>query len=136
MNFVILKGNLTRSPELSFTPNQVQVCDFGLAVNKKWKGQDGQQHEEVLFVDCRAFKRTAEAIGQYFDKGSPILIQGELHYSSWEKNGQKHSKIRVTVRSFEFMDSKRDQQPQQAPQQQAPQQPAYGSPEDDGSIPF
>jgi single-strand DNA-binding protein len=143
MNLVILKGNLTRDPQLSFTPNQVPVCDFGLAVNKKWTGQDGQKREEVCFVDCRAFNRTAEVINEHFNKGKPILLNGELHFSQWEKEGRKHSKLRVTVRSFEFLggNEQPQQQPQQSPQQQyqpAPQQD-YAPPAQQGDpelIPF
>jgi len=143
MNLVILKGNLTRDPQLSFTPNQVPVCDFGLAVNKKWTGQDGQKHEEVCFVDCRAFKRTAEVINEHFNKGKPILLNGELHFSQWEKEGRKYTKLRVTVRSFEFLggNEQPQQQPQQSPQQQyqpAPQQD-YAPPAQQGDpelIPF
>ena len=140
MNLVILKGNLTRAPELTFTPAQVPVCDFGLAVNKKWTGQDGQKREEVCFVDCRAFKKTAETINQYIQKGNPILIQGELHFSSWEdKNGGgKRSKLRVTVNRFEFINGQEQgqQAPQQAPQQQY-QNPVPQQSMDNGSdLPF
>jgi len=132
MNKVILLCNLTRDPQLSYTPAQVPVVDFGVACNKKWTGQDGQKHEEATFVDCRAFKKTAENINQYFHKGSKILIEGELHYSSWEKDGKKHSKLRVTVYQWHFVDSKGEQAPQQAPQQQSPAAQEV----DPNSIPF
>ncbi|MBT3200091.1 MAG: single-stranded DNA-binding protein [Phycisphaerales bacterium] len=142
-NKVILAGNMTRDPQLSYTPAQKPVVDFGMAINRKWRGQDGQQHEETCFVDCRAFARTAEVINQYFSKGRPILVEGRLHFSSWEKDGRKHSKLRVTVDSFEFLGSgpggqggggqgggsyapqqqQQQQQPYQAPQQQQPQAP-------------
>jgi single-strand DNA-binding protein len=135
MNKVILLCNLTRDPQLSYTPAQVPVVDFGVACNKKWKGQDGQMHEEATFVDCRAFKRTAENINQYFHKGSKILIEGELHFSSWEKDGKKHSKLRVTVYQFDFVDSKGEQQAPQQQQQAPPQIPAY-NPTDPSDIPF
>ena len=117
-NKVILAGRITRDIQLSFTPNQSPVCDFGMAINKKWKGKDEQQHEEACFVDCRAFGRTAEVINEHFSKGKSILIEGELHYSSWEKDGKKHSKLRVTVYQFQFVGPKGEQAPQQAPQQQ------------------
>ena len=122
-NRVILAGNLTRDPKLSFTPAQVPVCDFGMAVNKKWKGADGQQREETCFVDCRAFKRTAEVINEHFAKGKPIFIEGALHFSSWEKEGKKHSKIRVTVRSFVFIGAPQEQRSSQTPAQSYAQQP-------------
>ena len=146
VNKVFLAGNLTRDPQLSYTPTQTPVVDFGMAINRTWKGTDGQKREEVCFVDCRAFAKTGEAISQYLTKGKPIFIEGRLHFSSWEKDGVKHSKLRVTVDSFQFIGGKDDAQParqpapQQQQQQQAPQQqvtlPAFGSPEDDNSIPF
>ena len=86
-NKVILAGNMTRDPQLSHTPSQTPVVDFGLAINRKWKGKDGQESEEACFVDCRAFGRTAEVINQYTSKGKPILVDGRLHFSSWEKDG-------------------------------------------------
>jgi len=134
-NKVILAGNLTRDPQLSYTPTQTPVVDFGIAINRKYRGQDGQQREETCFVDCRAFARRAEVINQWFTKGKPILVEGRLHFSSWEKDGRKHSKLRVVVDTFEFMGSApggqgggqggsyapRQQAP--APQQQAPPPP-------------
>ena len=140
MNKVILLGNMTREPALSFTPAQTQVCDFGLAINKKRRGQDGEMHEEVCFVDCRAWKHTAENIGKYFHKGSKILVEGELHFSSWEKDGKKHSKLRVTVYQFDFVDSKGDSQqapaPQQAPKSNYNNEPPQAPGDDPESIPF
>jgi len=144
-NRVILAGRITRDPQLSYTPAQTPVVDFGLAINKRWKGKDGEKREETCFVDCRAFAKTAETINQYFTKGMPILVEGELHFSSWEdkQDGKKRSKLRVTVHKFEFMGDGEKQEaapapaPQPAPQQAPPApQPAFGSPEDDGSIPF
>lgn len=140
MNFnkCILGGYLTRDPQLSFTPAQKPVVDFGMAINRNWKGQDGEKREETCFVDCRAFGKTAETINQYMTKGSPILLEGRLHFSSWEKDGRKHSKLRVTVDNFQFLGDgeKREQAPQQAPAPQAESFSDFGSPEDDGSIPF
>ena len=124
-NKVILAGNMTRDPQLSYTPAQKPVVDFGMAINRKWKGQDGQQHEETCFVDCRAFGRTGEVINQYFSKGKPILVEGRLHFSSWEKDGRKNSKLRVTVESFEFLGNAQGGQGGQAVQgggSYAPQQ--------------
>ena len=148
MNFnkVILAGNLTRDPQLSYTPAQMSVCDFGLAINSKWKGKDGQDREETCFVDCRAFGPKADAINTHFHKGKPIFVEGKLHFSSWEKDGKKHSKLRVTVDQFQFVGPKEDGQPARQParqpaQQQAPEPPdasfaEFDSAEDDGSIPF
>jgi single-strand DNA-binding protein len=105
-NKVILLGNLTRDPQLSYTPNQTAIVDFGLATNHKWTGQDGNSHEETCFVDCRAFGRSAENINKYCNKGNPLLVEGRLRFSSWEaKDGSKRSKLSVTVEKFQFIGS-------------------------------
>jgi single-strand DNA-binding protein len=103
-NKVILLGNLTRDPQLSYTPNQTAVVDFGLATNRRWKGQDGTQRDDTCFVDCRMFGRRAEVINNYLKKGQPIFLEGRLSFSSWEaQDGSKRSKLRVTVENFEFV---------------------------------
>jgi single-strand DNA-binding protein len=103
-NKVLLLGNLTRDPQLSYTPNQTAVVDFGLATNRRWRGQDGTQREEICFVDCRAFGRLAENINKYLTKGRPILVEGRLTFDSWTaQDGTKRSKHRVTVENFQFL---------------------------------
>jgi len=103
-NKVILLGNLTRDPQLSYLPSQTAVVDFGLAMNRKWTGQDGQQRDETCFVDCRAFGKPAETINKYCKKGKPLLVEGRLTFDSWTgQDGVKKSKLRVTVESFQFM---------------------------------
>jgi single-strand DNA-binding protein len=103
-NKVLLMGNLTRDPQLSYTPNQTAVVDFGLAMNRKWTGQDGSQREETCFVDCRAFGRMAENINKYMSKGRPLLVEGRLTFDTWTaQDGSKRSKHRVTVESFTFL---------------------------------
>ncbi len=103
-NKVLLLGNLTRDPQLSYTPNQTAVVDFGVATNRRWTGQDGSQREETCFVDCRAFGRTAENINKFFSKGKPIFIEGRLTFESWTaQDGSKKSKLRVTVENFQFL---------------------------------
>jgi len=103
-NKVLLMGNLTRDPQLSYTPNQTAVVDFGLAVNRRWKGQDGEKKEETCFVDCRAFGRTAENINKYLTKGRPLFVEGRLTFNSWTaQDGTKRSKHRVTVENFQFL---------------------------------
>ena len=126
-NKVILAGNLTRNPELKYTPTQTAVCEFGMAVNRKFKSADGQQKEDACFVDCQAWGKTGEIITQYCTKGSPILIEGRLTYDSWEdKQGQKRSRLRVTVENFQFIGTAQGGGQgggeQQAPRQAAPQQ--------------
>jgi len=105
-NLVILMGNLTRDPELSFTPNQVPIVLFGIAVNRKWKKQDGSEGEEVCFVECQMFGKRAEVISQHFTKGKPIFVQGRLRFEQWESGGKQHSRIRVLVENFEFIGEK------------------------------
>ena len=111
MNFnkIILGGNLTRDPTLSYTPNQTAVVDFGIAVNRKWKSQDGQEHEEVCFVDCFAFGKTAENINKFFSKGQAIFIEGQLKFEQWTaQDGTKRSKHKINVQSFQFIGSRQD----------------------------
>ena len=103
-NKILLMGNLTRDPQLSYTPNQTPVVDFGLATNRIWTAQDGSQREETCFVDCRMFGKRAEVINKYCKKGNPLFIEGRLTFDSWEaQDGSKRSKHRVTVENFEFL---------------------------------
>lgn len=102
-NKVILMGNLTRDPETRQTPNGQSVTNFGLAVNRTWKGQDGQTQEQVSFIDCTAWGRTGEVIAQYMQKGRPILVSGRLDQRSWDQDGQKRSKVEVVVEDFNFV---------------------------------
>src|SRR4029077_7686519 len=106
-NKVILAGNLTRDPELRYTPKGTAVAKIGLAINRNWRTETGEQKEEVTFVDVDAFGKTAETIGQYFKKGRPILIEGRLRYETWEDkpSGQKKSKLGVVLENFQFLDS-------------------------------
>jgi single-strand DNA-binding protein len=104
-NKVILMGNLTRDPQLKYLPSQTAVTEFGLACNRKFKTQAGEDKEEVTFVDCTAFGRTGEVINQYFTKGKPIFIEGRLKYDQWEdkQGGGKRSKITVVIENFQFV---------------------------------
>jgi single-strand DNA-binding protein len=94
-NRVILMGNLTRDPEIRYIPSGTAVSDIGLAVNDRRKGPNGDWIEETTFVDVTLWGRTAEVANEYLSKGSPILIEGRLKLDSWEKDGQKHSKLKV-----------------------------------------
>jgi len=105
-NQVILMGNFTRDPQLSYTPNQTPVVEFGLAVNRKWKAEDGAEREDVLFIECQVFGKRAEVIAKHFKKGRPIFVQGRLKLERWESEGKTHSRIRVVVQSFEFIGGK------------------------------
>jgi single-strand DNA-binding protein len=104
-NKVILLGNLSRDPQLSYLPSQTAVVDFGLAINRNWTGQDGQKKDEVCFVDCRCFGKSAETINKYCKKGNPLLVEGRLSFEQWkDKDGRPRSRHRVTVESFQFLD--------------------------------
>ena len=106
LNKVFLIGNLTRDPELRYTPSGTAVASFGIAVNRTWTGQNGEKKEEVCFVDINVFSRRAEIINEYFSKGSPIFIEGRLQFNQWEtKDGQKRSTLRVVADDFQFIGS-------------------------------
>jgi len=104
-NKVILMGNLTRDPELRYTPKGTAIARIGLAVNRVWRTETGEQKEEVTFVDIDAFGKQAETISQYMKKGSPILIEGRLRLHTWEdkQTNQKQSKLRVDLETFKFV---------------------------------
>jgi single-strand DNA-binding protein len=105
-NKVILAGKLTRDPQLSYLPSNTPVCEFGMAINRKWKAQTGEMREDVTYVEIRAFGRQAETLNQYMAKGRPILVEGQLRYDTWEgKDGQKRSKLYVVADSFQFLGS-------------------------------
>lgn len=106
-NKVILMGNLTRDPELRYTPKGTAIAKLGLAINRTWRDESGQTKEEVTFVDIDAFGRQAETLGQYMKKGRPIFIEGRLRLDSWEdkQTNQKRSKLGVVLESFQFLDS-------------------------------
>lgn len=104
-NRVILVGNLTRDPQLRYTPSGTAVADFGIAVNRQWKSQDGESKEDVCFIDVSAWGRQGEVISEYKSKGDPILIEGRLQMQSWQgQDGQKRTKHVVVVESFQFLD--------------------------------
>lgn len=94
-NRVVLMGNLTRDIELRYTPGGTAVTDIGVAVNDRRKTAEGEWVEEVTFVDVTLWGRTAEVAGEYLGKGSPIFLEGRLKLDTWEKDGQKHSKLKV-----------------------------------------
>ncbi|MAY74751.1 MAG: single-stranded DNA-binding protein [Phycisphaerae bacterium] len=105
-NKVLLMGNLTRDPELKHTSGNQAVANIGLAVNRRYRTQSGENREEVTFVDCEAWGRTAEVMSQYLAKGRPVFIEGRLKLDQWEgRDGSKQSKLRVVVESFQFVDS-------------------------------
>ena len=106
-NKVILMGNLTRDPELRYTPKGTAIAKVGLAVNRVWTNEAGEKKEEVTFVDVDVFGRTAENVGQYMRKGRPILVEGRLKLDQWDdkQTGQKKSKLGVVAETVQFLGS-------------------------------
>jgi single-strand DNA-binding protein len=104
-NRVILVGNLTRDPELRYIPSGTPVSEIGLAVNDRVKRGD-QWVDEVTFVDVTLWSRTAEVANEYLSKGSSVLIEGRLKLDRWEKDGQKHSKLRVIGERMQMLGSR------------------------------
>lgn len=104
MNIVVLKGNLTRDPELkNVGDNNTAVVNFTIAVNRAYKRADGTKDQEVTYVDCEAWDSGGKAIHDYVKKGDPILVQGALKLDSWETDGQKRTKLKVRVSKFEML---------------------------------
>ena len=121
VNQVAVTGNLTRSPELRATQGGTAVLSFGIAVNDRRKNASGQWEDVPNFFECVTFGNRATALGDILTKGMKVAIAGKLHYSSWEKDGQKHSKVDIIANEVELMQNRKPQQ--QEPQQyQQPQQ--------------
>jgi single-strand DNA-binding protein len=102
-NQVTLMGNLTRDPELRATPNGQNVCNFSLALNRSYKGQDGNWIEATDFIDIVAWGPLGERVAQYLTKGRPALVSGRLQSRSWEQDGQKRSKVEVVAQDVTFL---------------------------------
>ncbi|MFH1230797.1 MAG: single-stranded DNA-binding protein [Planctomycetota bacterium] len=102
-NRVLLMGNLTRDPELSYTPQGTAVCKFGLAVNNSYVTATGERKEDPLFIDVVVWKKQAESCATFLKKGRPIFIEGRLQLDKWEKDGQKHSRMKVVANRVQFL---------------------------------
>ncbi|WCJ58769.1 single-stranded DNA-binding protein [Fontisphaera persica] len=148
-NKVLLIGNLTRDPELKYTPKGTAVARLGLAVNRRWRSESGEEKEEVTFVDIDAFGRQAEVLAQYLKKGRPLFVEGRLRLDTWEDKNtrQKRSQLRVVLEGFSFLDSggradapangnagRPNAAPAAAPP--APPPPEDAPPLDDDDVPF
>jgi len=103
LNKVLLMGNLTRDPEVKYTPKGTAVCDLGLAINDSYKAQDGTIKETVTYVDVEVWGRTAENCKQYLTKGRPVFVEGQLRLDQWEQEGQKRSKMKVRADRVQFL---------------------------------
>jgi len=104
-NKVILLGNLTRDPEVRYTPKGSAVCDLGIAINRQYTLDSGEKREEVTFVDVVLWARLAEIAGEYLKKGRPIFIEGRLQLDTWDdkQSGQKRSKLRVIGETMQLL---------------------------------
>jgi single-strand DNA-binding protein len=105
LNKVMLIGNVTRDPELRYTPKGTAVTEVGLAVNRVYSSDDGERREETTFIDVTLWARKAEVAAQYLKKGSPVYFEGRLQLDTWEdkQTGQKRNKLRVVADSLEFL---------------------------------
>ncbi len=131
-NKVILMGNLTRDPELRYTPKGTAIAKVGLAVNRVWTNEAGEKKEEVTFVDIDIFGRTAENVGQYMRKGRPMLVEGRLKLDQWDdkQTGQKKSRLGVVAETVQFLGSAPSSEggAPAAPRAARPSAPASASP--------
>lgn len=120
INQVSITGNLTRQPEIRTTQNGTAVLSFGIAVNDRRKNASGNWEDVPNFFECVTFGNRATALWDILTKGMKVSIAGKLHYSSWEKDGQKHSKVDIIANEIELMQNRKLQQ-----QQQQQEEPAY-----------
>jgi single-strand DNA-binding protein len=147
-NKVFLIGNLTRDPELRYTPKGVAIAKLSMAINRTWKSESGENKEEVTFVDLDAFGRQAETLGQYVKKGSPLMVEGRLRLDQWDdkQTGQKRSRLGVVVEGFQFLGSgnrsesgaptEAPRRPTTPPPNDAPPAEADGPPVEEDDVPF
>ena len=110
LNRVLLIGNLTRDPEVRYTPKGTAVAEIGLAVNRIYSGEDGEKKEETTFVDVTLWARQAEIAGQYLKKGRPVFIEGRLQLDTWDdkQTGQKRSRLRVVSENLQLLGSRQE----------------------------
>lgn len=134
INQVSITGNLTRDPELRATQGGTPVLSFGIAVNDRRKNASGQWEDVPNFFECVTFGNRATALSDILTKGMKVAIAGKLHYSSWEKDGQKHSKVDIIANEIELMQNRKPQQEQL--QQYQPQQEQMADCYTDFELPF
>lgn len=114
-NKVTLIGNLCRDPELRVTTKGTAICQFSLAINRKWKDESQQEREEVTYVDCEAWGKGGENIAKYVTKGRPLFVDGRLRLDQWEDKTtkEKKSRMKVVVENFQFLGQGREGDTQQ-----------------------
>jgi len=108
LNKVMLMGNLTRDPEVRYTPKGTAVAELGLAINRVYTADNNEKREETTFVDVTLWGRTAEIAGEYLKKGRPVFIEGRLQLDTWDdkQTGQKRSKLKVVGEAMQLMGSR------------------------------
>jgi single-strand DNA-binding protein len=139
LNRVFLMGNLTRDPEVRYTPAGTAVGDLGLAVNENYKDKDGNLKETTVFVDVEVWARQAETCAEYLHKGSPVFVEGRLKLDQWTNpQGEKRSKLRVRADRVQFLGSPKRSDVADAPDGSMPTEapPAASITGDDDDIPF
>ena len=150
LNKVMLMGNLTRDPEVRYTPKGTAVAELGLAINRVYSAENGEKREETTFVDVTLWGRTAEIAGEYLKKGRPVFIEGRLQLDSWDdkQTGQKRSKLKVVGEAMQLMGSRGGveggggggeysgggEPPSSRPQKSAPSQPPKQKPPADPDL--
>lgn len=110
LNKVLMIGNLTRDPELRVTPKGTAICQFGLALNRKWRDEGGAEREETTFVDVEAWGKQGELVAKYLTKGAPAMVEGRLKLDQWDDKttGQKRSRLKVVLDNVQFLSARRD----------------------------
>lgn len=138
----MLIGNLTRDPEVKYTPKGSAICDLGLAINRNWTTDSGEKREETTFVDVTFFGKQAETIKQYYTKGKSLYVEGRLNLDTWDdkQTGQKRSKLKIIGENFQFLGGKSEggEQRQQSapPPRAAAPRPSDPNLDADDDIPF
>lgn len=127
INHVELVGNLTRSPELRSTASGTPVLSFGIAVNDSRRNASGQWEEVPNFFECSTFGNRATSLSDILTRGMKVAITGKLRYSSWEKDGKKHSRVDIIAREIELMQNRKPQQQGYQPQRQAQPEPKWNA---------
>ena len=147
-NKVLLLGNLTRDPEVRYTPKGSAVCDLGIAVNRVYTTDGGEKREEATYVDVVLWSRLAEIAGEYLKKGRPVFIEGRLQMDSWEdkQSGQKRTKLRVVGETMQLLGSRTGggggpsteaaEEDRQSSRPSPPPKPAAAAEPDEDEIPF
>jgi single stranded DNA-binding protein (ssb) len=148
LNKVMLIGNVTRDPEVKYTPKGTAVAEVGLAINRVYTPEGGERREETTFVDITFWGRQAEIVGEYARKGRPIYVEGRLQLDTWDdkQTGQKRSRLRVVGEQLQLLGSRQDgggrdsgegDAPRSRPARPAqPQRPVEAPEPDDDDIPF